>query len=428
MSFEVAKRIKGFDLPSVWTEFSPLAVECNAVNMGQGFPNFLTPDFVKQNGRHAIEENFNQYARSQGHASLVQSIAKKYSKSLGRSIDPMSQVFVGVGASGVLFCAFQSLLNQGDEVVAFEPTFDIYSAQIQMAGGQLRTVPLKIASENGDKPQWTYDPKLLEEAINDKTRILLLNTPHNPTGMCLSLEQLQHIDEVCKKYPNCVIVSDEVYEHQVYDGKKHITSASISESMWNRTLTISSAGKMFSCTGWKIGWAVGPPALVKTIWLSHQWMVFSVATPLQEGIAKSLEQAEESFEKEDSYYSWVQKMYETKRDRLVQLLEEAGFPCVVPQGGYFVMANTGNFKVPQQYLDQNYIGSDEPGVTRDWAMCRWLTREAGVSPIPPSAFCSGVNKKSMADYARFAICKKDEDIEECGKRLKKFAQEQNVVV
>ena len=207
-------------------------------------------------------------------------------------------------------------------------------------------------------------------------------------------------------------VSDEVYEHQVYD-KEHISPGSLGEKMWNRTITVSSAGKMFSATGWKIGWAFGPQHLITPVWLAHQWVCFSVATPLQEAVANALIEAENEYEGYASYYDWVRESFRRRRDRLVEVLEEVGMECAVPNGGYFVMANTKNLNVPQRYLD-------DQTVTRDWALCRWLTSEVGVSPIPPSTFYCDENKHLAANFARFAFCKKEEDIEECGRRLKQL--------
>lgn len=210
-----------------------------------------------------------------------------------------------------------------------------------------------------------------------------------------------------------IAVSDEVYEHQVYDGLEHVSIASLSDDLYDKTVTVSSAGKMFTATGWKVGWAIGPERLITKMWSVHQWIPFSVATPLQEGIARVLEVAEEPYEGETSYYEWLRKLFQGKRDRLMKALADAGVPAVNAEGGYFVMAETKDLFVPKSYLEA------EPRVARDWALARYLTKEIGVSPIPPSAFHCKENEEYAVNYLRFAFCKEDADIDECGQRLQK---------
>lgn len=209
------------------------------------------------------------------------------------------------------------------------------------------------------------------------------------------------------------MISDEVYEHLVYDGKKHVSPASL-PGMWERTITVGSAGKSFSCTGWKIGWAVGPAHLVQPIASANQWVPFCVSTPAQEAVARMLALAKQPYQGFATYYDWLRDFFTRKRDALVQVLDKAGLQPIVPEGGYFVMADTSRIQVPASYLAA-------PDTTRDYALCRWLTAEVGVSPIPPSAFYVRENKHLAQNYARFAFCKKDEDIQECGKRLMRLA-------
>jgi len=418
-----ASRIDGFGGGTVWSEFSPMAAQCGAVNMGQGFPNFHTPDFVKRHGQAAIEENHNQYARSQGHLPLVQALAEKYTAELQRPrpINAETEVVVSMGATGVLFCLMQALVSPGDEVVVFEPQFDIYAAQAQMAGAKTVAVPLRLEGSGAGR-RYTVDMEEFAAALSERTRLVLVNTPHNPTGMQFTAAQLRRMDEALAAFPRAVVVSDEVYEHQLFDGRPRVSPAAVSEDMWRRTVTVSSAGKAFSCTGWKVGWAVGPPELVRAAWMAMQWISFSVATPLQQGVADALCEAAlpmrcpETGVEHPSYYAWLAQYFQRKRDRLVQVLEAAGLPCIVPDGGYFVMADSSRLDVPASYLAEPYLGSEEP-VTRDWAVARWLTREVGVSPIPPSAFHCKANKPLAANFLRFAFCKTDADIEECGARL-----------
>jgi len=404
------------DTPSVWAEFSPLARECNAVNMGQGFPNFDTPAFIKEHGKDAIAEGFNQYTGSRGHARLQRALAAKYAPRLGRdSIDGSKEVFVGVGASETLYCAIMAFTQEeGSEVVVFEPKFDLYAAQAQLCRATVRPVPLHVqtVAETGVK-RWTFSMEALEAAFTDKTRLLIINTPHNPTGMVFSRAELERIGMMLEKYPKCTLLSDEVYEHLVYDGAEHVSIASLSDALYSKTVTISSGGKMFTATGWKVGWAIGPESLITKLWSIHQWIPFSVATPLQEGIARVIEQADQPYEGESSYYEWLRKLFQAKRDRLMKALADAGIRAVNAEGGYFVMVETADLHVPLSYL------SAQPKVARDWALARYLTREVGVSPIPPSAFHCKENEEHAINYLRFAFCKEDSDIDECGRRLQK---------
>jgi len=233
--------------------------------------------------------------------------------------------------------------------------------------------------------------------------------PHNPTGMVFGKEKLEQIAEIVKEFPNVIVLMDEVYEHLVYDGRKHFHFASL-PGMWDRTLTISSAGKTFSCTGWKVGWAVGPSHLILPLAMTHQWVSFSVPTPTQEAIARSMEIANHPYEGFPNYYEWLLDMYTKKRLALVRSLKKGKIIPIVPEGGFFIVGDTRFVDVPESYLSA-------PNTTRDWALCRYLTIDVKVSPIPPSAFYCDENKHLAADLARFAFCKQDADIFQCGSNL-----------
>jgi len=243
--------------------------------------------------------------------------------------------------------------------------------------------------------------------------MLLLNTPHNPTGKILSLDELKEISEIVKEHPDVVVVSDEVYEHLTYD-RPHISIASL-PGMWDRTITVSSAGKTFSVTGWKIGWTIGPEHLVKCVGICHQWVSFSVATPLQVAVANMIIEASKAYKDETSYYVWLNNMYRKKRTFMENALRQAGITPIVPEGGFFIVGDTSALKVPDKYLS-------DKSVTRDWALCRWLTIDIGVAAIPPSSFYGPQNKHLAANYARFAFCKPDDQLEEAAKRLAKLKE------
>jgi kynurenine--oxoglutarate transaminase/cysteine-S-conjugate beta-lyase/glutamine--phenylpyruvate transaminase len=354
----------------------------------------------------------NQYARSAGHLSLVNTLATKYSALYKRKINPLTEILVADGASEALATAMLGLLNEGDEVVVIEPAFDIYIAQAEMCGAVLKPVPLRVVKNNNDnRAHWALDFKELEAAFTSKTRLLIINTPQNPTGKMFSRSELAQIAEIVAKWPQVVVISDEVYEHMTYD-EPHVSIATLSEEIWQRTLTISSAGKTFSITGWKIGWLIGPEHLVRCAAIAHQWLPFSVATPLQEAVASALQTAEKKYENHNNYYDWLAKFYSSKREFLCKALEAAGITPIIPEGGFFIVGDTSRIILPEPY-------ASDSSVTRDWSLCRWLTKEIGVAAIPPSSFYGEKNKLQAANYARFAFCKPDEVLEEAARRLLK---------
>ena len=362
-----SNRMDGFDKDTVFHEFTALSIELKSMNLGQGFPDWSPPDFVKKALYQAVEEkNCNTYGRSAGHLSLVKELANRYTTILNRDIDPLTQVVTTVGSTEGLFLAAMALLNKNDEVVVFEPAFDIYLADIQLAGAKAKSVPLTVS--NG---KWTFNFDDFANSFNASTRLLLLNSPHNPTGKVFSREELDFICSIVKKYPNVNVITDEVYEHLVY-GCEHLPLASF-PGMFERTLTLGSAGKTWSVTGWKIGWMVGPAHLIKACGLLHQWTVFSISTPMQDAIASSLQQ---SIVKNDgeTYFERLRKEYEARRQKLCEALESVGLIPIKPDGTFFVMCDTSNVKIPEKYL--------ENGTSRDYAFCRFLTRDIGVTAIP----------------------------------------------
>jgi len=422
LSFNPAKRLMSFLEPTVWHHMTPMAQKYNALNLGQGFPGFTPPDFVKQALADAtLEKNglnylANQYARSAGNLMLVNKLAEIYTPRLRRTIDPQTEVIICNGATGVIFNATQSLLNPGDEVVAFEPTFDIYLAQSEMCGATLKPVPL-VLEENAETktPEWTFDMEAFRSQFNERTRLLILNTPHNPTGKVFTRAELEAIAAVVREFPNVVVIADEVYEHLVYEGE-HIHFASLPD-MYERTLTVSSAGKTFSCTGWKIGWAIGPKHLIQGLGIAGSWVSFSVNTPSQIAIANALTQAEKPTfgpKQDETYFKWLRDSYLTKRQILCDGLREAGFKPIQPQGSFFVMADSSDIEIPQKCFDQ------WPGESRDWVLARWLTSEMGVACIPPSPFYCEKNKPLAYNLLRFAFAQSDDILRQAVGRLKQL--------
>lgn len=384
-----AGRIQGFGT-TVFAEMTELAIRHRAVNLGQGFPNFPCPDFLKEAATRAIYEDQNQYARSAGTPHLVRVLARELSAEFGRELEPFSEITVTAGATEGLFIAAQAFLEPGDEAVLLEPFYDAYPADSALCGAVCVHVPLRP----GEKGNWVLDPAEMEKAFSEKTKLVFLNTPQNPTGKVFSRQELEQIAALSIRF-DTLVVSDEVYDRMVFDGREHVRLASL-PGMWERTVTLGSAGKTFSVTGWKIGWAVAPPDLSEALRKVHQWVPYAVTTPLQEAVACALEEAGPR-----KYYAQLREMYETKRDYLVRVLEQSGLRAYVPEGTYFVLADFGSW-----------------GFDDDVDFCKYLVTEAGVAAIPPSAFYSEVHKELASRLVRFCFCKTDEILAQAAEKLR----------
>ncbi len=376
---------------TIFSEFTALAQRHGAVNLGQGAPDFAPPGFVLEAGRAAMEAPEHQYARGPGHPPLVQALARDLSPSFGRQLDPLAEITITVGCTEGLFATAMALIDPGDEVIMVEPFYDSYPPDTIIAGGVPRYVPLREDGRGG----WALDPDELRAVFSDRARVIFLNTPHNPSGKVFSVQELELIAELCQRH-DVIAVCDEVYEHIVFDEAEHVRLASL-DGMWDRTVTLSSAGKTFSVTGWKIGWVVAPAPLCAAVVRVHQWMPFSVATPLQAAICRTLTEAPGR-----DYYGWLRRMYQDKRDRLVDLLRATPLTPLVPQGTYFIVADT------------SALAGD---FSNDVDVCRYLTTEIGVAAIPPSAFYSEPHKHLARHHARFCFCKEDATLDAAGERL-----------
>ncbi len=378
-----AQRIAGFGT-SVFTEMSRLAREHDAVNLGQGFPDFAGPDFVKEAAVAAIRANLNQYAVSHGAPRLRQAIAATWQRQYGRIVDPDAEITVASGATELLLDAMLGLVNPGDEVILFEPCYDSYAPDVVMAGGIPRFVTLT-------PPDWRFDRQALADCFSPRTKLLLINTPHNPTGKMFTREELQLIGDLCRRH-NVLILTDEVYAEIRFDGVEHVPIATL-PGMWERTLTLNSTGKTFSMTGWKIGYAVGPAELNRAVRAAHQFVTFATSTPFQEAMAVALETA-----LRQDYYDTLRREYTERRDGLRAALEAAGLPTLPVQGSYFLMADFTALGFPD-----------------DVSFCRFLTSEIGVAAIPPSAFYSDPARAPL--LARFCFAKKPETLQAAAERL-----------
>jgi N-succinyldiaminopimelate aminotransferase len=356
--------------------FSVMTLAANrhgAVNLAQGFPNFDGPDVIKDAAIKAIKGDLNQYAPSIGLPRLRDLLSQRMKRTSGEDYCPESEVTVFSGATEALFCAFQAFLQPGDEVITFAPFFDCYPAGAFSAGAKLVEVQLQA-------PEWTFTRDRLRQAITPRTRMILVNTPHNPTGRVFSREELQIIAQEAINH-NLLVVTDEVYEELIYDGLSLPRMATL-PGMRERTVVISSSAKTYSLTGWKVGYTFAPPELTRELRAVHQFTVFCSSTPLQAGICAALELA-------DDYYDDLRLAYQERRDTLCRGLEELGFKFRKPQGTYFVVADYSHMSKLQ---DQEFS--------------LWLTAQRKVAVIPTSVFFEHPQTiASRQNYVRFAFCK-----------------------
>ncbi|MGE0320886.1 MAG: aminotransferase class I/II-fold pyridoxal phosphate-dependent enzyme [Polyangiaceae bacterium] len=380
----LSSRLQGFGT-TIFAEMTRLALEHQALNLGQGFPDFDAPAEVKEAAQRAIADGLNQYARSFGVPQLNQAIADHQAQYRGLTYDPTSEITVYSGATEAICATLQALCETGDEVVMFEPFYDSYRASVAMAGAVSRVVTLS-PGKNG----FEYSLADLEASITGKTRLILLNTPHNPTGKVFSRQELEQIAELCLRH-DLLAVTDEVYEHLVYQGE-HICLASL-PGMRERTVVISSAGKTFSCTGWKIGWTCAAPDLTRALRAAHQFITFATATPFQHAVAHALGMGA-------AYFEQLREEYRGRRDLLSAGLRDVGFGVIEPEGSYFICADIRGL-----------------GFSSGSELCAILPRVAGVAAIPNAAFYLDPARGDA--LVRFAFCKTQSVLEQSVERLRK---------
>jgi N-succinyldiaminopimelate aminotransferase len=373
---------------TIFAEMSALATETGAINLGQGFPDEDGPDEVLEAARRAIAGGMNQYPPGRGIPDLRLAIAEHQKRFYGLTIDPVTDVLVTAGATEGLAASILALVEPGDEVLTFEPFYDAYGGLIALAGADHRTVPLRW-------PDFQPDHDDLRRAVTDRTRIILINNPHNPTGAAFDRPTLELIVELAHRH-DAIIVTDEVYEHLLY-GKTHIPVATL-PGAWERTVTLSSGGKTFSTTGWKIGWATGPAALVTAVTTVKQYLTYVNGAPFQPAIAAGLRLP-------DGFYRGAAAELEAKRDILADGLRSAGFPLSLPDASYFIVADTAALGFPDAA-----------------EFCRRLPSLAGVVGIPITAFVHPDRRPDYRSLVRFAFCKKRSVLQEAAARLAGLAR------
>ncbi|MFB7332420.1 pyridoxal phosphate-dependent aminotransferase [Streptomyces adustus] len=371
---------------TIFAEMSALAVRTGAINLGQGFPDTDGPEEIREAAVRALRDGLgNQYPPGPGIPELRTAVAAHQQRRYGLSYDPDTEVLVTAGATEAIAAALLALLEPGDEVIALEPYYDSYAACIAMAGGT--RVPVTLRPHDG---AFRLDLDELRAAVTDRTRLLLVNTPHNPTGTVLTREELTAIAELAVER-DLLVVTDEVYEHLVFDAAEHLPLAGF-PGMRERTVTIGSAGKTFSFTGWKVGWITAPPGLVTAVRSAKQFLTYVSAGPFQYAVAEALSLP-------DSYFDALRADLLAKRDLLASGLAEAGFEVFRPAGTYFVTT------------DIRPLGESD-----GFAFCRALPERAGVVAIPNAVFYD--HREAGAPFVRFAFCKRTEVLEEAVRRLK----------
>jgi aspartate/methionine/tyrosine aminotransferase len=370
---------------SVIREMTRMAINYQAVNLSQGFPDFPAPVEIKRAAQEAIAADINQYAITWGSKSLRNAIAEKFAATTGISIDPEREITVCCGSTESIMATMMAVINPGDEVVVFEPFYENYGPDAIMSGATPRFVKLRA-------PDWSFDPAELAAAFGPKTKAIILNTPNNPTGKVFERAELEVIRDLCVRW-NTFAITDEIYEHMLYDGAKHIPICTL-DGMRERTITINALSKTYSVTGWRVGWAVAPPDVSVAIRKCHDFLTVGAAAPLQEAGATALK-----FPKE--YYEKLASDYTQRRERLLSILTSAGFKCFKPRGAYYIMTDIAAFGFPD-----------------DVAFAKHLVSEIGVAAVPGSSFYH--NPADGRTQLRFTFCKTEKTFQAAEARLAKL--------
>ena len=372
---------------SVIREMTRLAAEHDAINLGQGYPDFAAPQAVKDAAIAAIAADHNQYPITWGTRELRHALAAKYAHDYSMEIDPEAEVCVTCGSTEAMIVSFLGLIDPGDEVVVFEPFYESYAPDSIMAGADRRYVTLR-------PPDWSFDPDELAAAFTSRTRAVILNSPHNPTGKVFDAEELARIADLCVEH-DAIAITDEIYEHITYDGRPHIPIATL-PGMRERTVTISALSKTYAVTGWRVGWAIAAPDLMQGIRPAHDFATVAAATPLQLAGVTALELPAD-------YYEEMVAGYEERRTTMMRILDETGFEAISPEGAYYVMADISHLELGDDVATANH-----------------LVEHVGVATVPGSSFFS--HPSDGAHLVRFAFCKTIEMLEAAGERLRALAR------
>jgi len=382
--FHISRKAQQFT-ESVIREMTRLAMEHGAINLAQGFPDFAAPVEVKEAAVRAIRADINQYAITWGAREFREAIAERFRKDSGLAVDPEREITVCCGATETMIASLLAVVDPGDEVVIFEPFYENYGPDTIICGAVPRFVRLH-------PPQWTFDPDDLAAAFSERTRAVILNTPNNPTGKVFDGKELEALAGLARRY-RAYVITDEIYQYMTYDGCRHVSMATLA-GMRERTITINGLSKTYSVTGWRVGYAIAPPEVTDAIRKMHDFITVGAAAPLQEAGVTALRLPE-------SYYEGLRASYLARRDRMLDILEEAGFRCFKPRGAYYVMTDISAFGLP-----------DDVGFTRH------LIQEIGVAAVPGSSFYS--DPALGRQQVRFCFSKTDATLDEAARRLQEL--------
>ena len=376
-----AQRTRGFT-ESVIREMTRLAIEHDAVNLSQGFPDFPAPDVLKEAACAAVRDDINQYAVTWGAPAVREAIARRFTRSYGVPVNPDTQVTVCCGSTEGMIATLLAVVDPGDEVIVFEPFYENYGPDTQLSGATPRYVTLH-------EPDWRFDPDELAAAFNNRTKAIIINTPNNPTGKVFTRAELTTIARLCQQW-GVLAVTDEIYEHIVYDGAQHVPIAAI-DGMASQTVTINSLSKTYSVTGWRVGWTIGPESLTSAIRKVHDFLTVGAAAPLQAAGAQALALP-------DAYYTELAAAYQRRRDRLLDILERHQFTCYPPRGAYYIMTDVARL-----------AAVDDVGFVKQ------LITRVGVAAVPGSSFYH--DAALGRSKVRFCFCKCDATLDEAERRL-----------
>ena len=370
---------------SVIREMTRLALQYNAINLSQGFPDFPAPDEVKRAAQEAIAADINQYAITWGAKALRDAIVEKFARVQGVAFDSEREITVVCGATEGMISSMMAIVNPGDEVIVFEPFYENYGPDAILSGATPRFVKLH-------PPDWTFDPDELAAAFSPATKAIILNTPNNPTGKVFTRAELEVIRDLCVKW-DAFSISDEIYEHMLYDGGEHISIVTL-DGMRDRAITISALSKTYSVTGWRVGWVIAAPEITAAIRKVHDFLTVGAAAPLQAAGAVALRMPQ-------SYYETLARDYAARRDRMLGILEGSGFRCFKPKGAYYIMTDISAF-----------------GFADDMSFAKYLVKEIGIAAVPGSSFYR--NPADGRTHLRFAFCKKETTFQAAAERLAKL--------
>ncbi|HXT26910.1 MAG TPA: aminotransferase class I/II-fold pyridoxal phosphate-dependent enzyme [Candidatus Eisenbacteria bacterium] len=385
---------------SVIREMTRLALRHDAVNLSQGFPDFAAPQEIKEAARQAISDDINQYAITWGAKPLRDAIVEKFKHTQGVQYDAEREVTICCGSTEAMMSAMMAIINPGDEIVVFEPFYENYGPDAILSGASPRFVRMQPPSEKN--PDWSFDREELAAAFGVNTKAIILNTPNNPTGKVFTRSELEFIRDLCVQC-NAYCVTDEIYEHILYDGTEHISMARI-EGMRERTIVINGMSKTYSVTGWRVGWALAPPQTTQAIRKVHDFLTVGAAAPLQQAGASALRSPR-------VYYDNLAANYGKKRERLLKILEASGFTVYKPRGAYYIMTDISRFQFPAE--DPRFASA-----TKDVAFAKYLVEEIGVACVPGSSFYN--NAQDGGSQVRFTFCKKEETLAAAEARFAKL--------